>query len=472
MSAREAVTSLEDSRNGAESGDDNTATELQLPSRWIAAALSGQGSSTSNKASGTSDDAGISSLWKEKWAGMRLVDTVMFDRSGNVESWVFTAKTGHVTSKKRAQDRAKITERFERFALANPRNTERFVALLVSNFSPGRARPEERTVLDQTALRKALLVGSSQQVPQELLGASLQCYLRPQNGSNSFLRGYYHHRVGDLPFFSVSRISPLYRLPDSVDIFASVGGAAIPSSEAPVLGDDAESARLRTETEAALASLVAFLEPRLVSKGNSEDQHQMILECEAEFVIDDNGELWLTSLPRVIATPTAPEGWVDITRALDLSTESSNCFVSGNGYSGGMDGKTTPGSSIHMPPLIGNTTTLCQTVAPLDGSDKTPLGSARRQVTSARSNGQPSTLPSAVVDSAHQRLQVSTEGELPAIPSTMLGARSTPGDHNSRSGGKNEQQGEKPIIENKGGVYMANVHASGLRGLCCWRAVR
>lgn len=477
MSVREGLTSRESSSTGARSGDDAAATRLQLPSRWMAAALSGHGSSASNKSSDVSDDTGASSLWKQKWAGMRLVDTVMLDDSGDVERWIFTAKTGHVTSKKRAQDRTKIAERFERFALANPRNKERFVALLIRACPPGRVCPEERIVLNEKALRKALLVGT-----QELLGASLQCYLRPQNGSNSFLRGRYHRGEDDLPCFSLSKISPLYRLSDPAGIFGSAGGTAMPSSEAPVLGDDAESARLRTETEGALTSLVAFLEPRL-SKGDREGEQQMIQKCEGDFVIDDNGELWLTSLPSVTVAPS-PKGGVETTGAPDLSADSSTCAAPGESCpsrgqgggdsdsSGGMDGQTVMGSPVHMPPLAGSTATLRRAVAPLDGSDNTPLGSARHQPTSARSNGEPRALLTALGDSAQQRLQGSTEGELPTIPSTMLGARGTPGDHNSRLSGKHWQQGGTPIIENKGGVYVANVHASVLRGLCCWREVR
>lgn len=480
MSAREGFVSLEDSSSGPKSRDDDAATELQLPSKWIAAALSGQGSSAAHKTSGTNNDAG--SLYTQKWTGMRLVDTVMTNSSGDVESWVFTAKTGHITTKKRAQDRAKIVERFERFALANPRNTERFVALLVRDCPPDRARPKERIVLDETALRGAMLVESSHKVPQELLGSSLQCYLRPQNGSNAFLRGHYQHGVGDLPCFSLSKVSPLYRLPDSVHTSASAGEAAMSSSEVPVLGDDTESVRLRTETENALASLVAFLEPRVVSMGNSEDQQQMTIKCEADFVIDDNGELWLTSLPSVTVAPST-EGGVEIKRARE-STDTSTCAASGESCPskgqgrgdsdkcGGMDGETMPGSSVYMPSLVGSSGTLRQAVAPLDGSDRAPLGSARRQPMSARSNGQQGTFSTAVGDSAQQRLEGSLEGELPAIPSTMLGARSAPGDHNSRSEGNYWQQGGTPIIKNEGGIYVANVHASGLRGLCCWREVR
>lgn len=474
MATREDVTVLEGSHSTSNE-DDCASSADPLPARWIAAALSGQGPPSSTKTSTTSSSTDSSSAGKNKWAGMRLVDTVLLDSAGNVESWVFTAKTGHVTSKKRAQDRTKIAERFERFALANPRNTERFVALLDACPLAG-ANVKERVVLDDKALREALLGGSSQQVPFELKGTSLQCFLRPQNGSNSFLRAYYQHRGTDPPFYSLSKASPLYRLPGSQGRLTVGDCVEMPSSEEPIPGDDLESSRLRTETERALASLVAFLELRLSSEGNDEDQNQKILECKAEFVIDDNGELWLTSLPSVTVAPGPDRGMIDTTTELAAPAASDEDRTSREGERVDGDsgsGKAESGSSVHTPSRLIGTANAPESAAPLDGSGSTPVGSARRQPTSARSDEQSSRSPPTTVDSSvRQQPEGSMEGELPAIPSTMLGARSSPGDHNSSSRGKHGQQGGTPVFEKKGGVYVANVHASALRGLCCWREVR
>lgn len=474
MATRENVAVLEDSVLRSKGNDGASSTD-PLPARWVAAALSGQGFPSTTKTSTTSSNTDNAHAGRKKWAGMRLVDTVFLDSAGNVESWVFTAKTGHVTSKKRAQDRTKIAERFERFALANPRNTERFVALLDSACPPGGGNAKERAVLDEKALREALLIGSSQQVPSELNGAILQCYLRPQNGSNSFLRAYYQHRGSSPPCCSLSRVSPLYRLPGSERRLTVGDDVETPSSEEPILDSGPESRGLRSETERALTSLVTFLEPLLVSEGNGEDQNQTIQECKAEFVVDDNGELWLTSLPSVTVA-SGPGSGVEATTKLAAPATPGEGRISREGERGdddsGSGGKVESGSSVHMPPLLGGTANATQTAAPLDGSGSTPLGSARKQPTSARSDGQSSSSPpTTAAIPGPQQLEGSLEGELPAIPSTMLGARSSPGDHNSGSRGK-QGQGETPLFEKKGGVYVANVHASALRGLCCWREVR
>lgn len=475
MTTREDVSAPEDSNSGSK-GDDGASSTDPVPARWIAAALSGQGSPPSTDPSTTtSTNANTSSVEKTKWAGMRLVDTVLLDNAGNVESWVFTAKTGHVTSKKRAQDRTKITERFERFALANPRNTERFVALLARACPPGGASARERVVLDEKALRDALLVESSQEVPSELKGASLQCFLRPQNGSNSFLRAHFHHRGTNPPSYSLSRVSPLYRLPGSEGRLAVGDGIETPGSDVPISGDDHESTRLRTETKNALTGLVAFLKPRINSERNDEGQNQSIRDCKAEFVIDDNGELWLVSLPSVTVA-SEPDGRVETTTELATPVAFDGARTPRERESGddssGSGGNTGSGSSVHMPPLLGGTANAHQTAAPLDGSGSTPLGSARRQPTSAGSGGQSSGSPPTTADtSVRQQLEGSMEEELPAIPSTMLGARSSPGDHNSGSKARLGQPGGIPIFKKEGGGYVANVHASVLRGLCCWREV-
>jgi len=204
-----------------------------------------------------------------------------------------------------------------------------------------------------------------------------------------------------------------------------------------------------------LSSLVAFLEPRLHAEGSDAGPNQSILECNAEFVIDDNGELWLTSLPSVTVAPPGPVRGVEAPDELATSVAPDEDQTPAEGERGdddsGSSGKAGPGPSVHMPPLlVGTTANAPQTAAPLDGSGSTPLDTSLRQ-----------------------QLGRPPEGELPTIPSTMLGARSSPGDHNSSSRGKLGQPGDlSAIFEKKGGVYVANLHASALRGLCCWREVR
>ena len=427
---------------------------VELPSRWIAAALSGH--ECSRREHSSIAGGGDPSLQKEKWSGMRLVDTVVLDDSGDIEYWLFTAKTGDITSKKRARDRVKIAERFERFALANPRNTERYVAL-ASN-SRGR-EPHERVVLGKTALLKAM---AGPQVPEELLGATLQCYLRPLNGSNSCLRGCYRGRNQPC---AVLGVTPLYQLPTSE---VSAERTASPR-ESPIPDDFPRAVKVRSEVERVLASLVAFLEPQLIE--SEQQQQQTIRGCDADFIIDDNGELWMTSLPRV--TMTAAAGMTSETippiSYAETSSSSSPVNDSPSGKRGEHDGDggvvATALESAHTMPPLGAPS--AQQVAPVDGGGS-PLGSERG---SKISDVPPNESPVTVNSSGRLDQDKPFSGRaLPAI-STMLGARSDQGDHNEL-GSLGGRQGETtPIIEKKGGVYVANLHASALRGLCCWRKV-
>lgn len=460
-------------------GQESDGAAVELPSRWIAAALSGQGHSPLGEETRIAGDpdASLQKKKEEKWSGVRLVDTVALDESGEIEYWLFTAKTGHITSKKRAQDRVKIAERFERFALANPRNTERYVALA----SNGRGREprsiNERVVLGKTALLDAM---AGPQVPEELRGATLQCYLRPQNGSNSCVRGCYRGR--DQPC-SVLEVTPLFQPPASA---MSAERTESSPSESPIPDNFPRVGKVRSEVDRVLASLVAFLEPQLLLEGK--EQQQTIRNCDADFIVDDNGELWMTSLPRITVTAAAAAEKASETIPPICSTEAStySSSVDANPSSdrsghddddggGGIIATAVPESAHFMPPL-GTPSSTHQQVAPLDGGGS-PLGSARRLKPSDVPVPPPSeSSPKTTANSTRrldQETPLSGRGALPAI-STMLGARSDQGDHNQLGTLGGEQGKGKtmpPIIEKKDGVYVANLHASALRGLCCWREV-
>lgn len=450
MAPRDNVATSESDVDSGQGGDVALAADAELPWRWIAAALSGHEPTVAPNRGSVPDDTSGTSVWKQKWSGMRLVDTVVLNDTGDVESWVFTAKTGGMTSKKRSQDRAKIAERFERFALANPHNTEGYVAV-ARTYQDG-VKQETRLVLDNTTMREMLI--ESKVPPQQLLGATLQCFLRPQNGLNSFLRGCYQRRPDqpDQPSsWTLTRVSPFYRSANTV------GDTSI---QTPVLDGVPDASRLKSETKRVLSSLVAFLETRLPSQGH-------VRRCEAEFIVDDNGELWLTSLPSV--TVTQPEAVTNTDSSTSVTPSTpvpcSPCKKKSPPAEGEND--LVGGASQYMPPL-GTTT---QALAPVDGSGG-PLGSARQgsRTSDTISNTSSATSENPTRQLDEEIMKPSSEGALPAI-SMMLGERSTPGDHNISTVGEKGRRRLEPIIDRKGGVYIANVHASTLRGLCCWREV-
>lgn len=423
----------------------------EVPSGWIAKALSGGLPVDKDRVcSRPVDSPGDNSLESQKWSGMRLVDTVMLDGSGAVESWVLTAKSGHVTRKKRAHDRSEIVDRFARFALANPRNSEGYVALACnrSNCEPG-----ERLVFDKKTFEEAMR--SESQFPRELLGATLQCYLRPQRGTNSYLRGSYCPGR-DQPF-SLMEISPLYETLSESNCRNAEGGGSTTRTSIAIDDNTPEGTKLRGETQQVLASLAAFLDPRLSDVG-TDARGFAIHQCHVDFIVDDNGELWLTSLPSVtLLTDKAhdkPAGYnapaVQRVASISLNTTTEAARLT------------------YMPPL--EASSVPSLVAPAEGgSNSFRSAHSTSKVSSRRLASSPSDEQTSGRRQTKEQIVSQVHG-LPAI-STMLGPRSSSGDH--KEAGAQDQEGTTPpIFEHKDGVYLASVHASTLRGLCCWREVR
>ena len=419
---------------------------VQLPREWVAAALSGQGNVSPEKTS-IGEKAEISCLMKQKWSGMRLVDTVRLDSSGDVESWVLTTKAGHITTKKGAQDRAKVVDRFERFALANPKNKKGYVALVESRSS--QMVGQQRVVLDRAALREAML---ESRVSEQLRGTTLQCFLRPQKGTNSYLRACYI-RKGKI--VSLVTVRPLYLYSFTEAVGAVEARDSI--AETQVVHDTPESENLLNELLPVLQSLVNHVQQWL-----SDLTTHIISECEVDLVVDDNGELWLMSIPSVTVIATSEEANVGshiFPGAPPISAVNRGEIKAMGSESPGDEAMKPPPSS-RMPPLV-----TAFTRAPLEGSESS-LGSSPPPSSSSRQTAS----SCAPQDPAQQQEEVNSsprKGTLPAI-STMLGARSAEGDHNDLTRKRGKQV---PIIKLKDGVYVARVHASALRGLCCWREV-
>lgn len=411
------------------------AIDMQLPQGWVEAALSGRGFTRSKKDDSTTAKDPDVSLSRQQWSGMRLVDTVKLDSSeGAVETWVFTTKSGHIASKKRAQDRAKVVDRFERFALANPNNQEGYVALV--EYCNGRTEGH-RVAIDKADLREAML-GS--RVPEQLRGATLQCYLRPFKGMNSFLRASY---CREDETFSLVRVTPLYRSTQPED---SVEANDFNHGEIPITPDNPEDTKLLSGSRPVLKSLVNFLQRQLPDPSS-----QIISKCDIDLVVDDNGELWLVSIPNVTMRESNNTG-IDHRPPDDVSSTDALCKIKSvtttADYSND-DGGTTSVLS-HIPPIEGVGNSL--------GSARLPSSPSRRKIRSF------------VTESMQHEKKADSSALEKILPdiSISLGTRSAQGDHRDSKGKRGKSV---YIFEFKDGVYVAKMHASALRGLCGWREV-
>lgn len=373
----------------------------------------------------------------QAWSGLRFIDHVLMTDTGEVSRWIYTAKAGVITAKRKPQDHdhTKIVDRFERFALANPQNKESYVALIGHN---GKGYSQESC----TALNKAGLIEILARKPasRELCGATLRCYLRPRDGSNSFLRATYRW---DRDTLSLVRHSPLFCEQDSANIKDGASRVTRVCPNAP------HTKEITRQVDVVTKSMVAFLEARMLSDGGGR-----IAACRLDFIVDDNDELWLASIPRVAVKGKDSVCVAHAAASGDTTVHPSrgnNTRVADHG----------PEENLFSTSCV---PTLAQAqVAPAEGSSQALCSSQKcKQECVSASNE---------VQNIEDRTESAPAGSLgdsnlPRV-TKMLGARSAPGDHNDRTSTK---QGPA-VIEQQGASYVANTHISTLRGLCAWLQV-
>jgi hypothetical protein len=259
--------------------DAETGSRVQLDWKSVAGLLAGAGS-----ARGSS-----------KWIGLRVIDTVFLNASCKVQRWIFTAKTGQAAAKKRGEGLDKLAERFSRFALANPHNQEQLVALItLANAT------EKRVAVTAAALNTLLLAPAG--ADATLAGSWLQCFLRPRGGVNTYLSSVWH---GPGTAVTMSQVMPLYTA-------HSVGQSA--DTSVPAASSAADLVSLQTDVTKHTEELAAFLSAA-VGPGHA------LQSFTAEFILDDNSELWLSAVQNTVTLQTEPAAAAQSTAASNTTAD-------------------------------------------------------------------------------------------------------------------------------------------------------
>jgi hypothetical protein len=209
----------------------------------------------------------LNSLWiegAETRCNLRIIDTVLFDTASNQpERWLFTSKSGTVAKKKEANiTYTKIKERFCRFALANPNNTEKSVCMQLT-------ADGQQNILDQqdfAALISKAEAGGLRNT------AALQCYLRPKGGEGFTYRNEYILEAGRATT-QTKRIK--------------IGG-----SRAQGLTESALTVSLDTHT----SNIINYIQQYRQTK---------VMKAVVDYVVDDNNEVWLSHVPWLFTTGPA-----------------------------------------------------------------------------------------------------------------------------------------------------------------------
>eukprot|EP00953_Heterococcus_sp_UTEX-ZZ885_P035517 18334-Heterococcus_DN1.PRE.1 len=259
--------------------DAEIGSRVQLDWKSVAGLLAGSGS-----ARGSS-----------KWIGLRVIDTVFLNASCKVERWIFTAKTGQAAAKKRGEGLDKLAERFSRFALANPHNQEQLVALITLVNAI-----EKRVAVTAAALNTLVLAPAG--ADATLAGSWLQCFLRPRGGVNTYLSSVWH---GPGTAVTVSQVMPLYTA-------HSVGQSA--DTSVPAASSAADLASLQTDVTKHTEELAAFLSSA-VGTGHA------LQSFTAEFILDDNRDLWLSAVQNTVTLQTEPTADAQPTAASNTTAD-------------------------------------------------------------------------------------------------------------------------------------------------------
>ena len=196
---------------------------------------------------------------------IRLLDTCFINGkvTGKRAQWYYTTKNGSIAKKKKDKTKAEdIATRFGRFALANPNNTDQYVGNLV--------KPNgQRIYITISELEEFLQDTKSFECFGIDYKTFLQVYLRPQNGVDQVAVACY----------TAGETKCSMKANDSVEL-TDIG--VIENSEF-----------ISNQMSMFTNEIVAFL------KGEALSVHSM----STEFVIDDNGHIWLSRVSQLNVSP-------------------------------------------------------------------------------------------------------------------------------------------------------------------------
>ena len=193
---------------------------------------------------------------------VRLLDTIYILPGGDVNSpqWYFTTKSGSIARKK--GDKASLAgvyERFSKFALANPNNSQRTVGVFVHGNG-------YRQQLSENGLKDMLIVNSSVLLQE---GSHLQVFLRPYQGRDETASCHIQKASsGKLEFSYVFRTSN--------------------GSTRPITSSGIQD-QMRGFAQEVIEHLI-------------DSRGVICTKVQLDFIVDDNEHVWLSHIPSVELT--------------------------------------------------------------------------------------------------------------------------------------------------------------------------
>jgi hypothetical protein len=190
---------------------------------------------------------------------VRLLDTIFLNPQNGLLCWYFTTKNGAISKKK--SDKCTIdaiTTRFNRFAMSNPNNSLQYVGTLVQN-------DKRRQYFTSQELTSYL---SSQTNPSS--SVFLQVYLRPSDGIDQVIRVVKKKNQENFQFTILSHENTV-----SSTGLHSLSDSSFISDQCTVFMKEIMKSLSLLYSDFTLTDLIA------------------------DFIIDDNKHVWLSTIPQV-----------------------------------------------------------------------------------------------------------------------------------------------------------------------------
>ena len=200
---------------------------------------------------------------KQKKCSVRSLDTIIFRQNDNEElKWYFTTKNGSIALKKTADLSpvdlmTSIKERFTRFALSNPQNTSKTVAVLFSN-----------GVLNSMNIETLSKFLETEFYNQDK--NFLQVFLHPFKGENSYYRCNVLRSLEDNYSFELNKV------------LRNTGSETLISLNETILFP-----QIKQFSE----EIIRFLK---------ENSNAILLKASINFIVDDNNHAWLSEISNAI----------------------------------------------------------------------------------------------------------------------------------------------------------------------------
>ena len=206
----------------------------------------------------------VNFLSNDKSRTIRTLDTVFLSSSHPKPQWYFTNKTGSVSKKKdHSSSIDSILDRFSRFALSNPCNTEGIIGVVVD--LPAGVRKWMKKENLETYLKEGM-------TGLDKPGSFLQVYLRPLRGSD-VLFTCESHRIDEQNYEH-----------EIIVVHQNNNDGVIASTGKHEVTED-----IHTQITSFSESIIASLQ-----ENNSLFVDQLTIEC----IVDDNQQAWLSSVSR------------------------------------------------------------------------------------------------------------------------------------------------------------------------------